>query len=98
MLEVVKTETFDRWLLGLRDLKARGIILARIDRVAQGLTGNVKAVGEGLSELKIDVGPGYRVYFKLSGQIMMAVLCGGDKSTQSADIAKARAILHELGL
>ncbi len=77
------------WLKRLRDLKAIARIQVRIDRLALGNPGDVKPVGEGISELRIDYGPGYRIYFSQRGSIFVILLCGGDKKTQDADIAKA---------
>lgn len=89
MVEIKFTAAFDAWLNGLSDRKARVRITARIDRLRFGNPGDVKAVGEGVSELRIDHGPGYRVYFVRRGEALIVVLGGGDKSTQSRDIAKA---------
>jgi putative addiction module killer protein len=89
MIEVRKTDAFAKWIDGLQDLRARARIQARIERLALGNPGDVKAVGEGVSELRIDYGPGYRVYFKKRGQTMIILLAGGDKSTQAKDIKTA---------
>jgi putative addiction module killer protein len=80
----------------LRDQQARSIIQARIERLASGNPGDVKPVGEGVSELRISRGPGYRVYFVQRGQTFILLLCGGDKSSQSADIQRAKALAAEL--
>jgi putative addiction module killer protein len=96
MIEVRQTEVFSRWLSGLRDGRAKRTIAARIDRLAQGNAGDVKPVGHGVSELRIRYGPGYRVYFVQRGQVLIVLLCGGDKSSQDTDIAKAQAIAGEL--
>ena len=93
--EIIKSATFDRWLNGLRDVRARARIMARIDRLALGSPGDVKPVGSGVSELRIDYGPGYRVYFTQRGPIVIVLLCGGDKRTRSADIRRAIAIAKE---
>ena len=85
-MEIRKTEVFSKWLDELRDLKGRAKIQARIERLAFGNPGDVKSVGEGVSELKIDYGPGYRIYYKRSGQSILILLAGGNKSTQSKDI------------
>lgn len=95
MLRVVKSTTFDRWLNGLRDVHARARILARIDRLALGNPGDVKPVGSGVSELRINYGPGYRVYFVQRSLIVIVLLCGGDKRTQSSDIKRAIAMAGE---
>jgi putative addiction module killer protein len=96
MIEIRQTEVFSRWLIGLRDGRARRTIAARIDRLAHGNAGDVRPVGHGLSELRIRYGPGYRVYFVQRGHVLMVLLCGGDKSSQDADIAKAQAFAKEL--
>jgi putative addiction module killer protein len=82
---------FNDWLEALRDKKARAIIRARINRVRLGLLGDCKGVGEGVSELRIDFGAGYRVYFALRGDRIIILLCGGDKSSQNKDIKQAKA-------
>lgn len=92
MIEIIKSATFDRWLTGLRDVRARARIQVRIDRLAAGNPGDVQPVGEGISELRIDYGPGYRVYFFRRGTTLAVLLNGGDKSSQEADIAAARKI------
>ncbi len=81
---------FSRWLDSLQDLNARAKILIRIDRIKQGNLGDVKAVGKGVVELRIDYGPGYRLYFGQVGASIVLLLCGGDKSTQDQDILKAQ--------
>jgi len=89
MLELRKTETFARWLDGLHDLRARARVQARIERLAAGNPGDVKPVGEGISELRIDYGPGYRVYYMKQGRTIIILLAGGDKKTQASDIKTA---------
>lgn len=89
MIEIRKTEVFAKWLDGLRDLRARARIQARIERLAMGNPGDVSPVGEGVSELRLDYGPGYRVYYKKRGRRLIILLAGGDKSTQAKDIKKA---------
>ena len=91
MVELIKSTTFDRWFADLRDKRAVARILARLDRLAVGNPGDVKPVGEGISEMRIDYGPGYRVYFLQRGLLLIVLLCGGDKSTQDRDIARAKA-------
>ena len=86
MVEIRKTDLFARWLDGLRDLRERARIQARIERLALGNAGDVKPVAEGVSELRINYGPGYRVYFKRRGLELVILLAGGDKSTQTKDI------------
>ena len=95
MFEILKSETFDTWLSGLKDRKALMVVAARIRRVSAGNFGDCKPVGDGISELRIDFGPGYRVYFMRSGPVVIVLLAGGDKSTQSADIKRAIAISKE---
>jgi putative addiction module killer protein len=90
MIEVVTTSTFDEWLSGLRDRMARTRITARIDRLITGNPGDVKPVGAGVSEMRINYGPGYRVYYMQRGDLLVILLCGGDKSTQDKDIEDAK--------
>lgn len=89
VIEVRQTETYARWHEGLRDRKARARIDIRIRRLSLGNPGDVKPVGEGVSELRIDYGPGYRVYFVKRGQALVILLAGGDKRTQDRDIKTA---------
>jgi putative addiction module killer protein len=89
MIEIRKTEVFGRWLDGLRDIRARARVQVRIERLASGHIGDAKPVGEGVSELRIDYGPGYRVYFTRRASTVVILLAGGDKRTQSADIKTA---------
>lgn len=92
MVEVVKSATFDRWLRKLKDCRAAARVLVRIDRLAAGNPGDVKPVGAGIFELRIDYGPGYRVYYINEAQRLIVLLCGGDKSSQDRDIAQAHQI------
>ncbi len=96
MIEIRKTETFTKWLDRLNDIRARARILVRIERLAQGNPGDVKPVGEGVSELRIDYGPGYRVYYKKRGQSIVILLAGGDKRTQSRNINTALRLARNL--
>lgn len=96
MLEVYKTEEFGRWLKGLRDRKARARVQARIDRLEQGHFGDVESVGDGVSELRLFYGPGYRIYFTRRSLVIVILLIGGDKSSQSKDIAKAKSLAQQL--
>ena len=89
MVEVRQTERFVRWLAGLRDLRARAKVLARIERLISGNPGDVKPVGSGVSELRINYGPGYRVYYLQRGSELIILLAGGDKSSQAKDIDEA---------
>lgn len=96
MREVRQTARFARWLRGLRDVRARARILIRIDRLSLGNPGDVREVGEGVSEMRIDYGPGYRGYFVRQGAEIVILLCGGDKRTQDRDIATAKAMVEEI--
>jgi putative addiction module killer protein len=91
------TDVFDDWLRGLQDRKARARILARRDSVQLGNLGDVKLVGAGIREMRIHFWAGYRVYFAQREKVLLLFLCGGDKSTQSRDIERARRILRNLG-
>lgn len=96
MIEIRKTADFAQWLDGLHDLQARARIQIRIARLAAGNPGDVEPVGEGVSELRINYGPGYRVYFKKRGQELIILLAGGDKSTQARDIKAALRLARNL--
>lgn len=96
MVEGRQTTVFLAWLEGLRDDDARVRIVARLDRLARGNAGDVKSVGGGVSELRIDHGPGYRLYFTRRGQALVILLCGGDKRTQARDIKRAQKMAQEL--
>ncbi len=95
MREVRQTEVFRTWLAALSDKRGRAKILVRVERLARGNAGQVAPVGSGVSELKIDFGPGYRLYFQNRGGAIVLLLCGGDKSTQSKDIARAKALARD---
>ena len=88
--EILKSATYDTWFNGLRDAEAAARINARVRRLSLGNPGDAKAVGSGVSEMRIDYGPGYRVYFQRRGNTMIVLLCGGDKSTQAKDIKTAK--------
>ena len=92
MIEIKKTAVYAQWIDGLRDIRARARILARIERLALGNPGDVKSVGDGVSEMRIDYGPGYRVYFTRRGKEIIILLVGGDKGTQDSDIKTAQSI------
>ncbi len=96
MIEIRKTDNFVKWIDGLQDIRARARILVRIERLKAGNPGDVKPVGEGISELRIDYGPGYRVYFKRIGQKVIILLAGGDKNTQHKDIKTAISLSRNL--
>lgn len=95
MYELRKSAEFDRWLSGLRDRAAVARVLARLDRLARGNPGDVRPVGSGVSELRIDYGPGLRVYYVQHGEVMVILLCGGDKATQSRDITRAHRLAEQ---
>ena len=97
MIEVRQTREFAQWFARLRDQVAKGRIAIRIRRLSLGNAGDVKPVGEGVSELRIDYGPGYRVYFVQRGAELVLLLCGGDKRHQSRDIALAKALAKSVG-
>ena len=96
MIEIRKTDVFARWLDDLADLRARARIQARIERLAAGNPGDVKPAGQGVSELRIDYGPGYRVYFKRRGRTLIILLAGGDKGSQAKDIKRAQRLARDL--
>jgi len=96
MVEIRKTDVFVDWLNGLKDIRARARVLVRIERLAAGNPGDVKPVSEGISELRISYGPGYRVYFKKRGKELIILLAGGDKSTQSKDVKTALRLARNL--
>jgi putative addiction module killer protein len=95
MITIRQTQVFRSWLRELRDRRAAARIAIRIDRLALGNPGDIRAVGAGVSEMRIDYGPGYRVYFMYQGHALTLLLCGGDKSTQQADIARAQRLARE---
>jgi putative addiction module killer protein len=96
MFEIRTTRVFAKWLDGLRDVRARARVLVRVERLADGNPGDVKPVGEGVSEMRIDYGPGYRVYFMQRGEEVIVLLAGGDKRTQEADIQQALRLARNL--
>lgn len=96
MMEVRKTEVYAKWLDGLRDIRARARVLARVERLAGGNPGDVEPVGEGVSEMRIDHGPGYRVYYKQQGGEVVILLAGGDKGSQARDIKTALRLARNL--
>ena len=96
MIEIRKTDLFAEWLDGLQDIQARARIQARIERLAAGNPGDVESVGEGVSELRINMGPGYRVYFRQRGRELIILLAGGDKRTQARDIKTALRLARNL--
>ncbi len=96
MTEVVQTEEFADWLHKLRDQRAVARIAMRLRRAEQGNLGDVRAVGDGVSELRVDYGPGYRVYFVRRSERLIVLLCGGDKSSQDRDIERAKSLAEKL--
>ena len=96
VVSVRKTAIFRDWIASLRDPRATARIAVRIDRLSLGNPGDVRPVGDGVSEMRIDYGPGYRVYFVRRGAEIVVLLCGGDKSSQSADIAHAQRLAQEV--
>jgi putative addiction module killer protein len=96
MIEIRKTDLFAHWLDELSDIQARARVQVRIERLAAGNPGDVEPVGEGVSELRINYGPGYRVYFKQSGRELIILLAGGDKRTQTKDIKTALRLARDL--
>lgn len=98
MVEILKTDTFDRWFRRLKDARAKARIDERIERLAGGNPGDVKPVGSGVSEMRIDYGPGYRLYYVHRGKTLIVLLCGGEKASQQRDIRKALKLVGELQL
>jgi len=96
MIEIRKTDVFVEWLDSLRDIRARARVLVRIERLAAGNPGDVKPVAEGVSEMRIDYGPGYRVYFIKRGKELVILLAGGDKGSQDKDIKTALRLARNL--
>ena len=96
MYTFLRSDEFDKWLVDLRDHIAKARVLVRIRAAEQGNFGDCKPVGDGISEMRIKVGPGYRVYFARRDKVLYLLLCGGDKSTQKQDIKRAKAMLKEI--
>ena len=96
MFEIRKTDVYAKWLDGMRDARARARVLVRVERLAVGNPGDVRPVGEGVSELRIDYGPGYRVYFKKQARRIVILLAGGYKRTQSDDVKTALRLARNL--
>ena len=95
MFRIQQTDTFADWLANLRDAKGKARILARLESIALGSLGDTKSVGDGVRELRVHVGLGYRVYFAQIGRVVLLLLCGGDKSTQKRDIERAKGLLRD---
>ena len=96
MIQIQQTEAYANWFSGLRDRIARARIDVRIRRLSLGNAGDVKPVGDGVSELRVDHGPGYRIYFVQRGEVVIVLLAGGDKSTQDRDIRNAKVLAKDL--
>lgn len=96
MIDLLRTDTFDKWFRGLRDTRAKARIDERLERLANGNPGDVKPVGSGVSELRIDYGPGYRLYYVQRGKLVIILLCGGDKASQRRDVTKAIELVEGL--
>jgi putative addiction module killer protein len=95
MLELKQTERFRIWRTGLKDDRAKALIASRLDRLAYGHIGDAAPVGDGISELRIHYGPGYRIYFHKQGNTVVILLCGGNKGTQTRDIKTAKRLVEE---
>lgn len=96
MFDIIQTAAFEEWLDGLRDRQGAKTIAKRIVRMQSGLLGDIEPVGEGVSEARVHHGPGYRLYFVKRQQVVIILLCGGDKSTQARDIARAKEMAKEV--
>ena len=96
MFQIQETDHFAKWLVDLRDVRAKARILTRLDAARLGNLGDVKSIGGRVSEMRIDVGPGYRVYFTRRQRVVIILLCGGDKSTQAKDIAYAKLMAQQI--
>ena len=95
MVQIRRTNVYDKWIKELRDPNARSRINIRVRRLSLGNPGDVRPVGEGVSELRINYGPGYRVYYVQRGEVFVLLLCGGDKASQSRDIERAKQLARE---
>ncbi len=98
MIEIRRTQAYEDFIDGLRDRKARAMIIMRIQRLGEGNAGDAAPVGEGVSELRLHYGPGYRVYYLQHGKLLIVLLCGGDKSSQGRDIKRAKELARNLEL
>lgn len=96
MIEILETKIYSTWFARLRDERAKSRINARVYRLSLGNPGDVKPVGSGISEMRVDYGPGYRIYFVRRGNKLIILLCGGDKSSQADDIASAKALAADM--
>lgn len=94
-IEIKQTMVFQKWEAGLRDKRARTIIAARLMRLAEGFPGDVEPVGDGVSELRVHYGSGYRIYFQKRGDVLIVLWCGGDKGSQKPDIVTAKKLAME---
>ncbi len=96
MNTLLQTDEFGSWLRGLKDARAKAVIFSRLDRAAKGNFGDAKALSGGIAEMRVDVGPGYRIYYARRGEVTYLLLVGGDKATQTRDIQRAKALLQSL--
>ena len=96
MVEIRRTDAYDRWFRRIRDRNAREVINVRIRRLREGRAGDARSVGEGVSELRVHYGPGYRIYFTRRGRRLVILLAGGDKDSQSRDIETARRLARDM--
>jgi putative addiction module killer protein len=96
MNTLLQTDEFRTWIGGLTDIRVKAVIFNRLDRAAKGNFGDAKALGGGISEMRVDMGPGYRIYFTRRAEVVYLLLVGGDKSTQTRDIQRAKALLKSL--
>ncbi|MYN20353.1 type II toxin-antitoxin system RelE/ParE family toxin [Rugamonas sp. FT107W] len=95
MIEIIQSETFRKWVSNLRDRQASALVAARLLRLANGIPGDTRTIGEGVNELRLHFGPGYRVYYIHHGYAIIVLLCGGDKSSQGRDIRAAKRIARQ---
>lgn len=95
MIEIIQTKTFSKWLAKLRDKRARGLIVDRLMRLENGEAGDAKSVGDNITEMRIHLSPGYRLYYCQHGTTIVVLLCGGDKKSQPADIRRAKRLAEE---
>jgi putative addiction module killer protein len=96
VFQIQRTDVFAAWLAQLRDAKGKARILSRLESITQGSLGDTRNLGDGVRELRVHVGPGYRVYFAQTGRVVLLLLCGGDKSTQKRDIERAKRLLRDI--
>lgn len=95
MMQIIQSETFNKWATGLRDLQARALVASRLLRLSQGMANDIAALGDSLFELRLHAGPGYRIYFIREGATVVVLLSGGTKGSQARDILKAKHLAHQ---